>query len=164
MSVNFFDAKCRSTTNNSLFGLCDNEDSNPAYLDFNNKSNWNASVTNSVPPKELVFIAIDNCIEIRRENGDMDNRCDCLLSYVDNIVFVELKNKGGSWISEGMNQIEVTLKNYNTNHDLSTIKHKRAFVANKRHPNFRVIDNEIKRRFWDKYRVRLNIDSEINIK
>jgi len=164
MSVNFFEAKCKSTTNKSLFGLCDNEDSSPAYPDFTNKSKWNATVNNSVPPKELVFVAIDNCIEIFRENNDMDNRCDCMITYPDNIVFVELKNKGSNWISEGINQIEVTLKNFNYNHDLSAYRHKRAFVANKKHPNFHVIDTEGKRKFWDKYRVRLNIDSVINVK
>lgn len=163
MSINFFEAKCKNTTKESLFGLCDNEDGSPAYLDFSDKIKWNASVNNSVPSKELVFIAIDNCIEILRENSEMDNRCDCLLTYPDNIIFVELKNKGSDWIGEGMNQLDVTIKNFDSNHGLSDYKHKRAFIANKKHPNFHVIDVEKKRKFWDKYRVRLNIDSVINV-
>jgi len=164
MSINFFEAKCQSTTGESLFGLCDNEDSSPAYLDFSSKTKWNATVNNSVPPKELEFVAIDNCIEILRENGEMDNRCDCLLTYPENIIFVELKNKSSNWVSEGMNQLEVTIKNFDNNHGLLNYQHKRAFVANKKHPYFRVIDVEKKRKFWDKYRVRLNIDAVIKIK
>jgi len=40
-------------------------------------------------------------------------------------------------------------------------KHKRAFVANKRHPSFNVID--IEKKFWDKYKVRLNLEAQIRI-
>jgi len=93
MSVNFYETNCRSTTNKRLFGLCDNEDNSPAFIDFVNKSQWNALVINSAPPQEIIFVAIDNCIEIRRKNGEMDNRCDCLLTYPENIIFIELKNK-----------------------------------------------------------------------
>lgn len=163
MSVNFFEAKCKSSTSNTLFGLCDNEDNNPVFFDFVNENNWNAKVNNPASSREITLIAIDNCIETLRENGEMDNRCDCMLTYTDNIIFIELKNRSSDWISEGIRQIEVTLKNFKKNHDLSAIKHKRAFVANKKHPIFRVIDIEIKRRFWDKYRVRLNIEYEVTI-
>lgn len=163
MSVDFFEAKCKSTTNKSLFGLCDNEDNSPAFIDFTDKSKWIATVYNSMPAKDLVFIAIDNCIDIYKKDGSMDPHCDCMLTYSENIVFVELKNKVSDWISEGMHQIEITLKNFRENHNLSEYKHKRAFVANKRHPNFHVIQVEAKRKFWDNYRVRINIDAEIKI-
>ena len=163
MSVNFYETNCRSTTNKRLFGLCDNEDNSPAFIDFVNKSQWNALVINSAPPQEIIFVAIDNCIEIRRKNGEMDNRCDCLLTYPENIIFIELKNKGAQWITEGIDQIVATINNFNESHGLSQFGHKRAFVANKKHPNFRVIDTETKRKFWDNYKVRLNIDSVIKI-
>lgn len=163
MRVNFFETKCKSTTNSKLFGLCDDENNSPAYLDFDNSGKWNATVYNSLPTKELDFVAIDNCIEIFRENGQMENRCDCLMAYPDNIIFIELKNKGSNWKSEGINQIEITIKNFCKNYNLTDYKHKRAFVANKRHPSFNVIDIEKKRKFWDKYKVRLNIEAQIRI-
>lgn len=164
MSVNFYEIKCRCVTNKSIFGVCDNEKGSPSYLDFEDNSKWNATVFNFLAPKEIEFLAIDNCIEIRKENCEMEKRCDCMLSYPDNIVFVELKNKGSDWIGEGVKQIVATLEVFKMNHNLPEIKHKRAFVANKKHPNFHVINNEVKKQFWDKYKVRLNIIDEINIK
>lgn len=164
MKIDFFAGKCKQTTNKNLFGLCDNEDTSPAFIDYENKDKWNATVKNSLSPQEIVFIAIDNCIEVRRKNGQMDQRCDCLLTYNENIIFVELKNKGSDWQKEGINQLEVTIRNFIQSSDLSLFKHKRAYVSNRRHPNFHVISNEEKQKFWVKYRVRLNLTSEINIK
>ena len=141
MSINFYEANCQKSINKPLFGLCDDQNNTPAYIDINDENNWIASIINPAT-KIILYTAIDNCIEIRRENGEMDNRCDCMLNYPENIIFVELKNKGSDWISEGINQIEVTITNFGKNHNLTVIKHKRAFVANKKHPNFHVIDNE----------------------
>lgn len=163
MSVNFFMAKCQTTTNEALFGLYDKEDKTPAKINLSQKGKWNATVINPTH-KNITHTAIDHCIEILRKNGEMESRCDCMLTYPFNIIFIELKNKGSDWINEGINQIEVTINSFEKNHDLSEIKHKRAFVANRKHPNFHVIDNERKRNFWDKHRVRLNVDSEIIIK
>jgi hypothetical protein len=162
MKVNFFDLRCQTSTEVALFGLCDNEDKTPSYISLNKPDKWNATVRNQACRK-ITHTAIDNCIVITRENGQMDNRCDCMLTYQNNIVFIELKNKGSDWIGDGINQIEATIQNFRKNHELTGIKHKRAFVANRKHPNFHVIDNETSRKFWDKHRVRLNIDSEIYI-
>lgn len=163
MSINFYEAQCQSTTSEMLFGIYDKEDKSPAMIVYIQNDKWNARVVNPTQ-KEITHTAIDNCIEILRENGEMDSRCDSMLTYSENIVFIELKNKGSDWKSDGINQIEATINNFKKNHDLSVIKHKRAFVANRRHPNFQVIENEEIRKFWDTYRVRLNVDSEINIK
>jgi len=163
MKINFYNAKCQKTTKKELFGLCDDENQTPAYIEFKNTDKLNATVINPTQ-KIIIHTAIDNCIEILRENGKMDNRCDSMLTYPDNIVFVELKNKGSGWISEGIKQIEATIITFKNSHDLFSVKHKRAFVANRRHPNFQVTDNEKAKIFWDKFRVRLNINSVINIK
>ena len=163
MSINFYETRCQSTCNAALFGLYDKEDKSPAMIVRTQKEKWNATVVNPTQ-KTITHTAIDNCIEILRANREMDNRCDSILNYPENIIFVELKNKNADWKSDGINQIEVTINNFNNNHNLSGIRHKRAFVANRRHPNFQVIEDEQIRKFWDKYRVRLNISSEINIK
>lgn len=162
MKINFYDAKCQTIVKKELFGLCDDEDKTPTYISLQPK-NWNATVLNPTLI-EITHTAIDYCIELMRENGEMDNRCDCMLTYTNNIIFIELKNKGSDWISEGINQIEATIKNFKRHHNLARIKHKRAFVANKKHPKFHVVNTEIKRKFWDKYQVRINVDSRINIK
>jgi hypothetical protein len=162
MSINFYEAKCQSTTRKALFGLYDKEDKSPAKIVYTQPDKWNATVNNP-SQKEITHTAIDNCIEIFKANGEMESRCDCLLTYSDNIIFVELKNKGSDWKSQGIIQIEVTIQNFMKSHNLSEIKHKRAFIANRKHPSFHVIENEQSRRFWDTYRVRLNIDSLIHI-
>jgi hypothetical protein len=162
MSVNFHEAKCQQTTNKTRFGLRDDENTKPAYIDFQNESEWNAKVSNPTS-KKIAFTAIDHCIKIFRENGEMDSCCDGMLTYSDNVVFVELKNKRGGWKTEGMQQIETSINQYKKSHNLSVIKHKRAFIANKKHPDFCKIEVETRRKFWDKYRVRLNICSEIKI-
>jgi hypothetical protein len=163
MKVNFYDEAFQTKTTENKFGLIDDENNTAAYINVIEPSKWNAIVINSFS-KEITHTAIDNCIELRRENGEMDNRCDSMLTYDDNIVFAELKNKGAEWITEGIKQIEITINHFSQNHDLLAIKHKRAFVANRRHPNFHVIENETAKKFWENYRVRLNVDSEINIK
>lgn len=163
MSINFYEAKCQSITSEALFGLYDKEDKSPAMIVHIQMDKWNATVVNPTQ-KEITHTAIDNCIEILRANGEMDNRCDSILSYPENIIFIELKNKGSDWRSDGINQIEVTVKNFIKHHNLSAIKHKRAFVANRKHPYFQVIEDSQAKKFWDDYRVRLNIDSEIKIK
>ena len=86
-----------------------------------------------------------------------------MLTYADNIVFVELKAVLKSWIPNATEQLETTIQHFIAHHDISTYRHKRAFACNKKHPKFQVIDNETKRRFFDTYRVRLNIQGVIKI-
>lgn len=165
MKVDFFSSKCQTITKEISFGICDNDDSNPAFLDFDNPTIWIAKISNQ-KSKEIIFTAIDNCVEIKRKNNEMENRCDTMLEYENNIVFIELKNKRADWIEEGINQIETTLKVFIENNDeyFKNLKTKRAFVTNRKHPNFHTIENETMKRFFYTYKVRLNIQAEILIK
>ena len=163
MSINFYEAKCQSTTSEAFFGLYDKEDESPAMIVHIQKDKWNATVINPTQ-KQITHTAVDNCIEILRENGEMESRCDSMLTYADNIIFIELKNKGSDWKSDGISQVEITIQNFIRSHNLSAIKYKRAFVANRKHPYFQVIEDLQAKKFWDDYRVRLSVGSEINIK
>jgi len=163
MSVNFFDSNCQEPPiDKPLFGICDNQNGERAYTDITDQNKWIATVENN-NQVAIIFTAIDHCIEIRGENGDMDKRCDGMITYPDNIVFIELKDKEASWISDAINQLEVTINHFIANHDLNIYKHKRAFACNKRHPRFQVIDTALKQRFFSEYRVRLNIEATIKI-
>ena len=95
MSINFYEARCQSTTNEALCGLYDKEDKTPAKIVHIQKEKWNATIINPTQ-KRITHTAIDNCIEIMRANGEMDNRCDSMLTYPENIIFIELKNKGSN--------------------------------------------------------------------
>lgn len=163
--INFFEEDCREENIvYAQFGICDDQNGEVAYIHVDHPSKWIASVINP-NSKPICFTAIDNCIEIRRENGDMDSRCDGMIDYQDNIVFVELKNQlTGGWASDGLEQIESTILHYQQNHDLSSYKYKRAFVINKKRKHFQTVETELKRRFFDTYQVRISIGGEINIK
>ena len=94
-TINFF--KDEEKIEEKCFGLCDDFDEQaktPAYCSINleEKENWIATVSNKTD-NSIAFIAVDNKIELRRANGEMDYRCDAMLHNEDYIVFVELKNQ-----------------------------------------------------------------------
>jgi hypothetical protein len=163
MKIDFFDKKCLTETNAEKFGIIDGIDDNKAFLIFQDHSDWICTIVNS-NAENIEFRSIDNCIIVRRDNNDKERTCDCMLTYADNIVFIELKNKISSWINDGIEQIEQTIIAFKENHDIDVFKHKRAFVANKKHPQFHVIENETMIKFYSQYSVRLNVQAEIVIK
>lgn len=121
--VNFFLEQCQESNIIDIhFGICDDKNNTPAYVDRIEQKKWIAIVENP-NQRNIRFTAIDNCIDIRRSNGKMDSRCDAMLDYDENIVFIELKDQRSSWISEGLDQLEATIKSFQANHDLRQFKH-----------------------------------------
>lgn len=103
----------------TLFGICDDEDEaakTPAYVDVdvNRQDKWTAIVKNK-SEKIISFIAVDNKIEIKRDNGQMENRCDAMLHNDDYIVFIELKDQGKDWIRHAVEDQLVTTINILSN-------------------------------------------------
>lgn len=95
MAIDFF--KDEEPVECSPFGICDDEDEaikTPAYVDTYEarKDKWIAVVTNK-SGKRIMFIAVDNKIEIKRDDGQMENRCDAMLHNEDYIIFIELKDQ-----------------------------------------------------------------------
>ncbi len=163
MSINFFEAKCQESPISAIrFGLCDDQNGQKAYTDTNNPNNWIAVLENA-HKQPVTFTAIDNCIEILRGDNNAEKRCDGMLTYTDNIVFVELKEVEKAWILDAVEQLETTIRYFMENHDINLFRHKRAFACNKKHPRFKVIEPETKKRFFDTYRVRLNIQATIKL-
>lgn len=167
MKVDFFKKKCQKLIRDSEFGICDDNNKQPAYTDINDKSKWIATVFNDIP-KEIVFTAIDNCVDIFRDNRDMDSRCDVMLNYEDTLIFVELKHKRKNWKSEGLAQIEATLKKMIDDEKAfyKKFSKRKAIVANSKHrfPCFENYDEEQREYFRRNYNVRLQFEAEIIIK
>ncbi len=166
MSVDFFKADCQKTTSEKKFGLYDAEDKTPAKIKLTEENTWNATVVNN-RCKTIVFTAIDNCIVVSRENGDMDSRCDCMLSYDSTLLLVELKNKRDSWQAEGLGQIEnIALRMLVEipEHYYSFNKRK-AVVANRKNqfPAFHESNAEQRQYFISKYKMRIQFEAEIKI-
>ncbi|WP_298454804.1 hypothetical protein [uncultured Prevotella sp.] len=165
--IDFF--KDETPVGYALFGICDDEDEaakTPAYVDADEKrkEKWTAVVANK-SGKIISFIAVDNKIEIRRENGQMENRCDAMLHNDEYIVFIELKDQGKEWIKHAVeDQLATTINVFKQCHDISLFKHKLAFACNRRHRTFAFSQKEYMQRFRNLYGVRLNIECNIMIK
>jgi hypothetical protein len=163
MSVNFFEIGCQEQPITAqIFGICDKKNEK-AFTKLQEPKTWIATVEN-LNLISITFTAIDGCIKILRDDGSTEKRCDCMLTYTDNIVFVELKEVEKSWTTEAIKQLEITIKQFIAEHDISVYRHKRAFACNRKHPRFQVIEPSLKKRFFDTYRVRLNIQGLIKIR
>lgn len=165
--IDFF--KDEMPVNADCFGICDDEDEHvktPAYVDTDEsrRENWTATVFNR-SGKTIAFIAVDNKIEMKRDTGEMENRCDAMLHNEDYVVFVELKNQGSNWIRHAVEeQLATTIQIFKENHDINVFKHKLAYVCNKRRAAFAVSHKEYMQRFRNQYGVRLVIGGEIVLK
>lgn len=163
MPINFFDPACQEPPITAAsFGIVDDQTSAKAYTDLEDPENWVAIVKND-QQVAVTFTAIDNCVEVLRPDGNMERRCDGMLTYAENIVFVELKDQRLGWMSDAIDQLEITISQFVDHHDMSQFRRRRAFACNKRHPNFAVIENETMKRFFRERGVRLNVQAEIVI-
>jgi len=167
MSIEFFKTDCQTETSEAKFGLYDAEDRTPAQIKQTDESTWNATVLNDAG-KEILFTAIDNCIDVFRENGDMDSRCDCMLSYDSTLLLIELKNKRGSWQAEGLAQIESIVKRMmgEVPDYYGSFEKRKAIVANRRNqfPAFQESNTEQRQYFRSKYKMRIQFEAEIIIR
>jgi hypothetical protein len=164
MSVDFFKLECCSKTVEPLFGLCDDNNKLPAYIDFFGNKAWIAKVVNK-EEKEVTFTAIDNCIEIYRQNGDLESSCDLMMTCEDTLYLVELKSKASEWQSEGIAQLESTILSLKKEaaEFYDSFRKRKAYVANKRHPRFHRTETEDLERFRDIYKIRLYLEATIPI-
>ena len=155
MEIDFFNSQCQSVSNNKRFGLCDELDNKePAYLDEQNGAKWIAVVENE-ELKKIHFIAIDNCIDIWRDEKkkEMDKRCDGMLWYETSIVFVELKDRvskkdKNAWVEDGEKQLKRTIEYFEKTEQSNKFREKRAYIANKAHPTFK--ESQLQRKALNK--------------
>ncbi|MEM1134206.1 MAG: hypothetical protein AAGI07_00095 [Bacteroidota bacterium] len=166
MKIAFFDTSCREAPRvDELFGLCDDTSNNEkAYTDIHTKEDWIAVVINK-NKREITFTAIDHCIVAKKKNShDDESTCDGMLTFSENLYLAELKKRGsGRWKKKGVSQLENTIKLLMNNSDLKDFKFKKAYVCNSKSPNFIVIQNELKLRFFKMYGFRLHIEAIIHI-
>ena len=166
MKIDFFKKACSETTAGDRFGICDPATNEPAFVKQTKEDTWIAVVEN-VSQKQITFTAIDNCIPIYKPSGDMESRCDGMLRYEKNIIFVELKNvkkrRNKLWIEEGIKQLKTTIQIFANNHDLSSFEKKRAFLANKAKPKFQYSHKEEMQAFKNELNIRLIIHNIIKV-
>ena len=170
MEIDFFNSQCKSVSNKKLFGLCDEQDNKePAYLDEQNGAKWIAVVENE-ELKKIHFIAIDNCIDIWRDEKkkEMDKRCDGMLWYETSIVFVELKDRvskkdKNAWVEDGEKQLKRTIEYFEKTEQSNKFTEKRAYIANKAHPIFKESQLQRMKSFKQETGYTLRIENRIKI-
>ncbi len=136
MPINFFDNTCKTNSNKTQFGLCDNPDpaKDPAFIDELDATKWIAEVKNE-NETPIDFYAIDNCINILKPNGDKESRCDGMLQYNNTLTFVELKDRVSSgWVKKGREQLTSTITHFSQNHNVSQFQFSDCYVSNKQRP------------------------------
>lgn len=135
MPIDYF-SDCKTESIKKEFGLCDDQPpaQNPAYIDQEHSHKWIGIVKNPLE-KNICFNAIDNCIDIRRSDNTMDSRCDGVLSFQKNLIFVELKErKGGQWLKEGREQLTATIKRFKQECNITQFKSVKGYVCNNLRP------------------------------
>lgn len=162
MPINFFLPACQTPIQDTLFGLCDPPGAHPAYVSTDTDETWVATVSN-VENTAVLFTAIDNCISLLRDNNNQESRCDGMITYADQIVFVELKEVLKDWIPDGIEQLRTTIELFSENHNLLEYKKRRAFLANRKHPRFHHSHQEMMQHFRNETKVRLIIEATIII-
>lgn len=165
MPINFFINNCKSSSNKKEFGLCDDPPppSLPAYIDELDKSKWIATINNR-NSKKVDFIAIDACIDIRKADGNLESRCDGLLAYDNDLIFVELKSReGGQWLKKGREQLTITVDNFKDNYNISQYNDVSANVCNSLRPQSHSGHAVNIQRFFDDTGLVLRADSTIEI-
>ena len=160
--MDFFNPECQSGPfSQERFGLCDDQNATRAYADTTSPEKWVATVKNP-SQKAVTFTAIDKCVI---QDGDEPDRgrCDGMLTTVDLLYLVELKDQRAHWQPHAIAQLESTILFLRQHHldDLSRFRHKKAFACNKRHRAFATIDHELKRRFFQSYGFRIDIQATV---
>jgi hypothetical protein len=165
MPINFLESKYQNTTNKKRFGLCDDvpPPHKPAYLDEKNGKKWIAVVNNEYRFL-LLFVALDNSIDLKKDNGKKDKCCDALLSYNSTMIFVELKQRTDSeWIKDGEKQLRQTIKHFELSEDAQRYPNKKAYIANSKCPKFRTTQKMRMDKFYGETGYVLRIENRINI-
>ncbi|KAB6449946.1 hypothetical protein GAY88_17785 [Phocaeicola vulgatus] len=165
--IDFFPTEHISSSKKRKFGICDRPAPTvgKAYIAEKQGQNWIAAVDN-YPQIKVNFVPIDHCLELRKADGKMDNRCDGCLFYEDTIIFVELKQRGGRdnhWIKEGERQLRSTIGYFEQQEKAQNFSMKKAYIANSARPLFRTGQAVRMERFFLETNYILRIENRIKI-
>ena len=172
--IDFFDERYKQTTNKKEFGLRDDLENQPAYIDellSNKKDKWFGTIINN-KGKEVLFYPVDHCIILKRADDNDALKCEGIIRYDSNkLIFTELKKQNihSDWRKDGEEQIKETLHFFFDNYNKNDFKIK-AWICNKKqltdinyHTQIKAFREETQVLFKLKYKIDLNIQREINV-
>lgn len=168
MTEKFQEIKCQTTSSRKIFGLCDDPPpaNNPAYIDETDGNKWIAVVENDAK-FAVTFTAIDNCIEMRRRDGKMKQRCDGMLTFNSTVIFVELKDrdaKRNAWVEEAIPQLKSSIQDFEDTKMADDFSSKLAYIVNKQHPKFKSTQQRRMDIFFSDTKYVLRIQGRINLR
>jgi hypothetical protein len=134
--MSFFESKHQYHSTKRLFGLCDDAPPphKPAYLDEVDGKKWIAVVVND-DAFDVLFVALDNSIALRKPDGSQDRCSDGLLSFNLTIIFVELTTaKNEDWKKDKDGQLRITISHFEDTEEADNYKIKKAYIANRSYP------------------------------
>ena len=92
--IDFFPTEHISSSCKRKFGICDRPARLPKkHTSLKNRDRIGLRQWTITTGLKVNFVPVDHCIELRKADGKMDNRCDGCLFYEDTIIFVELKQR-----------------------------------------------------------------------
>lgn len=157
MAINFFQRKCQSITNETVFGIYD---APPATLSFVNPDDWNVWVDN-VNAKEITHTAIDDCLGIPDAEGE---RCESMITYDDVVTFIELKDRdGGRWAGKARDQLINTIALFKRDANIAAYTRLYGHIANKQRPHFKAGGKIFNQQFEDETGFILRVSDVIKI-
>ena len=161
--MDFFDPAFQSGPfTQERFGLCDDQDRTPAYVDDVDPDKWVATVENPAR-REVIFTAVDKVV-IQDHEAEGRGRCDAMLTLDELLYLAELKDRGSSsWRADAIEQLKSTIEFLRQHHDLTPFRHKKAFACNKKRQSFQQIDHEERLRFFRTYGFRLDLQATIKL-
>ncbi len=163
--TDFFKDECREKPRtDEKFGICDDGNQQKAYTDLSCPPQWVAEVSNQCK-KQVDFYALDNCISFYKDDSISEKYkiCDGMLVFNDSLYLVELKDSRTGSIPKAKEQLESTIENLKKSADLSRFRKKKAYICNRKHPNFRIIEHSEKQEFHSNTGFRLVINAKIVI-
>lgn len=119
----------------------------PAFLDYENKKDWNAIVL-SDGRDDFNFIAVDNNVPNIDKNGNEKSRCDAMIYTGQTVIFIELKNQMQDWFDDAVNQLKSTIEHFDDVDGLDKFRFKKAYACNKKHPYFNYHYKERMQKFY----------------
>ena len=149
------------------FGLVDPDDTEgkkPAFVSYDHKNTWNATVICN-NRTDYSFIAVDNNIPLTQKiNGRQEtaSTCDAMIYTPKTICFVELKadKKGQDWLSHAVEQLTNTIIFFEE--ELERYENKRAYICNTRRPFTPSSHKIVQQKFRQKNKVLLRIKTTVD--
>lgn len=160
----FFEEHCRTRLNNKRFGIRDDIENQPAYIDIKQEKQWSAEIINSTG-QDLDFYAVDNCLDIRDPDNNIPSLCDAAIQTLQNeLYFLELKNRASKgWRGKAMQQLRNTVALYREKQDEQQSAKITCCICNSQKPRAPESNLLPIRQFESKLGCRLLLQTEIEI-